>query len=135
MKIIMLEGPGSSGKTTTLNMVYDDLIASHGAIATGPKVPVHQAPSKDFEAVLQYNNKHIAIYSCGDFEWECIAAIVRHSDKDILILACNDNFTNLPQKVNENGSQHTVLNKTPATQVSAEAADNTAVCNTIIGLL
>jgi hypothetical protein len=59
-----------------------------------------------------------SFYSCGDTERECVAAIVRYSDKDILILACNDTFVNLSQIMNTNGSQHTVLNKTLETQVS-----------------
>jgi ABC-type Na+ transport system ATPase subunit NatA len=70
----MLKGRASSGKTTTLNMVYDALITSCGAVA-GPKVPVQNtagnAAKNDIDVVLWYKHKYIAVYSHGDVQQDC----------------------------------------------------------------
>jgi hypothetical protein len=100
----MLKGRASSGKTTTLNMVYDALITSCGAVA-GPKVPVQNtarnAAKSDIDAVLQYKNKQIAIYTHGDVQQDCVEAIVKHCGKDILILAYRDVFSHLPGNIDK----------------------------------
>jgi nicotinamide riboside kinase len=135
MKIIMLKGSASSGKTTTLNRVYDTLTASCGAVVESPKELIPKASRKDFEATLRYNNKHVAIYSHGDLQWSCVRAIVKHSDKDILILACRNTFTHLLSLVDECAPPHIIQNKTVADPPLTEAAANTQDCNTIIGLI
>jgi hypothetical protein len=134
----MLTGPASSGKTTTLNKVYDTLTASCGAVA-GPKVSVQNtaknAAKNDIDVVLWYKHKYIAVYSHGDVQQDCVEAIVKHSDKDILILAYRDAFAHLPGNIDKYPHTHTILEKTVAAPPLTEAAANTQDCNSIIALI
>ena len=50
MKIIMLYGPSSSGKTTTINMVYDQLKKNKSTIDISPKENVE---NNDFKEIIR----------------------------------------------------------------------------------
>ena len=98
MKIIMLYGPSSSGKTTTINMVYDAIISQ--SFVVNPKRQLGGNPA-DFEAVLDYTNdgtsKRVAFFSMGDFAYEVVHAMSYYEGMgcDVLVCACNDRF-NVP---------------------------------------
>jgi len=107
MKILMLYGPSHSGKTTTINMVYDALIAQN-AIPKKPRpfpkaVNIQDYKGKDFEAVLECNAKggtiKVALFSMGDIAYEVVHAMSFYEGMgcDVLVCACNDRF-NVPTK-------------------------------------
>lgn len=93
MKVIMLSGYGSSGKTTTLNMVYDELIRL-GATVVRPKSGLGTDP-KDFECVLNYRHKNVAIFTMGDYYIETIHAMSYYEGMscDVLIVANSNKAT------------------------------------------
>lgn len=98
MKIIMLYGPSSSGKTTTINMVYNVILPQ--SLIVHPKQHLGGDPN-DFEAVLNYSvngvTKKIAFFSMGDFAYEVVHAMSFYEGMgcDVLVCACNDRF-NIP---------------------------------------
>jgi hypothetical protein len=96
MKIIVLTGQEKVGKTTVLNLVYDDLIDS---TKPNPWNIIHRKSTKgnpnqrDFSCVLEKNGKKIAFYTMGDYATHVIGAIdiFIGLDIEILLLACNNN--------------------------------------------
>jgi GTPase SAR1 family protein len=97
MKILALVGPGSCGKTTTINLVYKDLI-DKGATSKNKK---QEGGNKmDFSAEVTWNGKLICFLSMGDYSGYLIDAIGKYDNLkcDIFICACNNRFKN-PFKV------------------------------------
>jgi hypothetical protein len=96
MTVIMLKGPGSCGKTTTLNLVYEELIRA-GAAITKDRAQLGANP-KDFAVELSYAQKgaakKVAIFSMGDYAKEVIKAMKKFAGIgfDVLIIACNEDF-------------------------------------------
>lgn len=92
MKIIALKGENSCGKSTTLNLVYDELI-KRGGVST-PKVVIGNPVYNDFECIVTYLSKTIGFYTMGDYSGYTIDAIKKYAaiPVDILILATNDRF-------------------------------------------
>lgn len=86
-KIIALVGESNQGKSTTLNIVYDELI-SCGAKVIMPKLSLGNVVQNDFSSVLEWNNKTIAFYTMGDYKDELLNAINDYNKQkvDILIL-------------------------------------------------
>ncbi|MDE5690663.1 MAG: hypothetical protein K2I13_00345 [Alistipes sp.] len=86
-KIIMLRGKDYSGKTTTLNLVYDELVNNRKAkvcsyVKLGWK-------GDDFACTLDYNNQKVAIFSMGDYVDDIRRAIdyYAHKSVDVLVIA------------------------------------------------
>lgn len=100
MKIIALKGPGSSGKSTTLNLVYDKLIHL-GAKVLVPKTFLLNPKQIDFECILEYTGKKIAFYTMGDYSGKTIGAIDKYNKGlcDVLILATNDKLVKPTKKI------------------------------------
>ncbi|MDD2524072.1 MAG: zeta toxin family protein [Endomicrobiaceae bacterium] len=130
MQIILLSGKPHTGKTSTLNIVFDQL---------KPNTPKISLDGDDFKCVFQHTNKkgitkNIAIYSIGDFIRNCIEAIIEYSglNVDILILAYSDKRKklNLHHMINK-FQQHTVVTKTVNTQDNsiANKQDATRIIN------
>lgn len=87
MKIIMLKGPDNSGKTTTLNLVYNELVNNRKAkVCSYVKVGWK---GDDFACTLDYKNSKVAIYSMGDYSIDIKRAIeyYTHKSADVLIIA------------------------------------------------
>jgi hypothetical protein len=109
-------------------MVYATLV-SNGAI-TSSFVPLNTP--KDFEALVNYKNKNVAIYSQGDTQTDCYAAINKFGalNVDVLVLAYSTKKTQLivdPALYNEFRVQKTVASS-PGLEVQVNAID----CQTII---
>lgn len=137
MKIIMLYGPSSSGKTTTINLVYDAIISN--SLIVHPKRQLGGNPA-DFEAVLDYTKegitKRVAFFSMGDFAYEVVHAMSYYEGMgcDLLVCACNDRF-NVPTKRLQNRYHniHPPVSKTvnQSNQNNANKKDS----NTIVHLI
>ena len=85
MKVIFLKGRHNCGKTTTLNLLYDALKENSEIIEPRRELPGRE----DFECVLKYDNKKIAIFSLGDY-WFAPGAAIGYYAKakcDILVVA------------------------------------------------
>jgi len=125
MKIILLSGRPSSGKSTALNLLYDKLMESGKCSVISEKTP---RDSFDFECVLSCNNKTVAIYTFGDvYQW-CVEAIVKYANCDVLVLAYSNKFARSLEKiVSNNKKYHQIIKKQRATD-----SDNEKVCAEIL---
>jgi len=92
VKVIILEGSKSKGKTTTLQMLYAVLITNKAEVQCPPSL----VGDKDFETVLIYRNKKVAIFSQGDYTKNCKEAIAKYADSvDVLIMAHSSDLAEL----------------------------------------
>ena len=119
MKVIMLSGPVSSGKTTTINMVYDELIKTAKPIIQRPV----SEKIKDFEAVVDYKNargvrQKVALASMGDYSIEVIHYMSFYEGMgcEVLICACRDYFSNPFRRLNKRYKEtHKIIKKNAPT--------------------
>ena len=124
MKIILLVGPPSTGKTTTLNDLYALLVKGLPNKPQITRIPDNK--SRDFECVIPYQGKKVAIFSMGDKEYRNYEAIIKYCGiVDVLILAHSTDGSGkmrLPTSV-ATCPQHHLIPKT---------TDNAADCQSII---
>lgn len=109
MKIVLLSGKPNTGKTTTLNLVYNSLLSSSAHILQ-PRSILGSNPN-DFECILSYTGKVVAIYSAGDLISDCYSAIVKYCYCDTLVLAYSDKFSNSLAQLVSACPMHVVINK------------------------
>ena len=86
MKVVVLRGVSNSGKTTSLNMLYAELL-NRGAT---PQSPQHALPGKnDFECIVEYKGKRVAISTIGDYIFALGLAMGYYSalEVDTLVIA------------------------------------------------
>ncbi len=86
MNIIFLRGKHNCGKTTTFNLLYDEL-CNKGAEVVEPQSAL---PGRDdFECILKYTKKKIALFSLGDYGFAPSSAIGYYTrvECDILVVA------------------------------------------------
>lgn len=133
MKIILLRGDGSSGKTTTFNMLYDVLAKKY---SQRPNKPHLGDDPKDFECTFKVNgSKKIVLYSMGDIKYCCDEATEKYKTADVLVMAYNTRFKNFC--MNGNYSEMHIIAKTVA-KSNAEAekdSANSSDCDKIISLI
>lgn len=129
MDIILLSGSPNSGKTTTMNVVYNDLI-SKGATVVQRKVQVG-GNAADFECIVKYKGKLVAMYSMGDYLIHCCFAAVRYASCDKLILAYNNKFKQDLAAVVASCKNHIVITKSPGNPASSNQKDATTVVSKI----
>ena len=108
MKIIVLSGNASAGKTTTLKMLIAMLLCHGARIVWCRRNPYptcqslwdeikiemqNHIPPKELTVVLEYKGKHIGIRSFGDVYSDAICAIkfFEQHKCDIGILPCRPN--------------------------------------------
>lgn len=65
MKIIALRGYSNSGKTTTLNKLYDELVNNQGYVVHTPQQTL--PGNDDFECILENDGQKVAIFTLGDY--------------------------------------------------------------------
>ena len=84
MKIVLLTGAQKSQKTTTIEMVYQNLI--QGMQNPPPKKQLPYG-TNDFECVLPHPKGDVAIFSLGDTLDRMYEAIIKYSNVHCLIMA------------------------------------------------
>ncbi len=132
MRIIALTGPANCGKTTTLNLLWDQVTRA-GAVSSG-KVPLG-AGFPDFSDVVTYNGKKIAFYTMGDYSGLLVSAIRNYHalGMDVLVCACNNKFVRPFREIAKYPNH--LHPKTPASTSLTESAANTADANTLFSLI
>ena len=132
MRIILLSGKPKTGKTTTLNIVYDFIKQDGGKIINEKE---RLRSINDFKCVFLYNKKKVAIFNMGDFLKECIKALIEYSNQDVLVLAYSDIFIKLNLKeITKKFSYHCVIEKTVA-EKNEHSIANDKDCKRIISEL
>jgi len=126
----MLIGKDNTGKTETLNLVYNELLPSSVTIEYKKQLGKQE---NDFESIIEYQNKRIAFYTMGDRSRDVCSAMNKYHNKcDILILACNDKFKNPLKRMKETDKK---VEKTPKDFNKQEKDANEEDKNKIINLI
>ncbi|WP_278379559.1 hypothetical protein [Chryseobacterium arthrosphaerae] len=138
MKIIALKGKNKSGKTTTLNLVYDFLINIQGNKST-PKKILGNVEQKDFECIVtMINQTTVGFYTMGDYSGMTLQAInaFQIHKVDILILATNSKFKKPTIRINQFPDSHIIIKSVAKLKsVSNSNTENQKDCDHILSLL
>ncbi|MCL2127417.1 MAG: hypothetical protein FWH38_04110 [Treponema sp.] len=111
MKIIMLAGEPNTGKTTTLNLLYNQLTDNGRKNIVKKRKRIGNEGKGDFQCVVGCGGKSAAIFSKGDVLSGITNAILQYAHCDILILAYNTCFSaKLDEAVRESG-RHRIIRK------------------------
>ena len=78
MELIVLKGEAHSGKTATINYVYNELIKRNWKEV----VPYTEISNGDFWAVLEKNEIRLGIVSQGDYVGEKENSVEKHLELD-----------------------------------------------------
>ena len=110
MHITMLKGDKDTGKTTVLNLVYDELLKQGWKVEL-PKKLIGPAEGKDFVATLTKDKKRIAFFTSGDYTIFVFVAIeiIARLDVDILLIACRTDRFDKCFESKELGTPKTIL--------------------------
>lgn len=136
MRIIVLQGIPSSGKTGTLNLVYDMLIPPQGNAVSTNRQPLG-GNSRDFSDIVIRGTQRIAFYTMGDYSTYLANAIYDYDRQncDVLVCALSTNTAKVRANNALNQFNTTRINKTIAPNVSAQLVINTADAQTIFNLI
>jgi ABC-type branched-subunit amino acid transport system ATPase component len=131
LNVIALIGPGSCGKTTTLNMLYSTLLAGD----VSPTRSQEGGNPNDFSDIIIWNDLRIAFFTMGDFSRGIVGAI-RWADQEncnFLIVAINDQFVRPFQVLQQ--FQNVQIRKVKVQDKSQRAIANRAIADQIMNLL
>ncbi|MCI3939371.1 hypothetical protein MQX03_19525 [Chryseobacterium aahli] len=140
MRVIILRGAGDSGKSTTLNLVFEELISSRYTRTISYQTPIGNPINRDFEAeVILTDNRIIAFYTMGDYDKKYIVKAIeefRNKKIDVLIMASNQNLNTHFDFV-VNNFPHIIVNKTVSNPVidTDNQRNNFQDCGNILSLL
>lgn len=124
-RIIVVYGVGSTGKTTVINDIYNNL-TKNGATLIKTKKKVGGNP-KDFEAVISYKGKSIAFLSMGDYRTIVDDYVNKNKKYDVFITALNKRFSSISTVWLQNANTIYRVSKT-----GANNTDNQTVMNSVI---
>ncbi len=137
MKIIVLKGNSNIGKTTTLNIVYDNLI-NQGGLSTNRQT-IGNPNQNDFSDIVDWKNKKIAFYTMGDYSTYLKEAIYCYEKQKCDILVCaistNNPKVRANKALNEPRFNTNVVNKQVSSIKANENSYNQSDSNIIINLL
>lgn len=135
MRIIVLQGISNTGKTSTLNLVYNLLVPNGGGASTN-RQPLGGDPN-DFSDIVIRGNQRIAFYTMGDYSAYLANAIYDydHQNCDILVCALSTNTAKVRANNALNQFNTTRINKTIASNRNNPTTENTADAQTIFNLL
>jgi broad-specificity NMP kinase len=108
----MLTGAPNTGKTTTLNRLYDTITDNGSKNVLACKSGLGNPASNDFKYEVSYKGKRVAIYTMGDYYKAFIEAIIEFANCDVLVLAYNNNFAANLDKFIGRFQHHRVIQKT-----------------------
>lgn len=138
MRVIIVRGDSDTGKSTTLNLVFDELTGSRYVASTRYKTRIGNPINRDFEAeVILTDNRVVAFYTMGDYDVKYIMKAIKHFRDikiDVLILASN-NGLNTHFDFITNNFAHTIIIKSVANGAMNNIVCNLQDCGTILSLL
>ena len=140
MRVIILRGAGESGKSTTLNLVFDELTNSRYIRAISYKTDIGNPINRDFEAeAILTDHRVVAFYTMGDYDKKYIVRAINNfasKNVDVLIIASNEDkhahFNHLIENFPNN-----IVFKSIADPISElnNTISNFRDCGTILSLL
>lgn len=135
MRILVLQGMPDTGKTSTLNLVYDMLV-QNGGVSTNRQV-IGNPAQNDFSDIVQWNNQRIAFFTMGDYSTYLANAIYDYHNRncDVLVCALSTNTAKIRANNALNKLNATRIDKTIAPNQNAELATNTADAQIVINAL
>lgn len=135
MRIIVLQGMPNTGKTSTLNLVYDMLVPNGGGVSIN-RQPLGGDP-RDFSDIVIRGTQRIAFFTMGDYSTYLANAIYDYDRQgcDVLVCALSTNTAKVRANNALNQFNATRINKTIAPNATAELATNTADAQTIFNLI
>lgn len=128
----MLLGSSGCGKTTTLNLVEQELRA-RGAQTTNR---VQQGGNKDdFSALLIFNGRRIGYLTMGDYSRVILQCWDQFEQQqcDLFVTACNDRFVKPVRRLNSYA--HNVVRKTRNSDRLSMDANDLRVLREIVNLI
>lgn len=133
MRIIVLQGMPSKGKTTTLGILWN-LITSNGGNSTNRK---SLNTSNDFSDIVIINNQRVAFYTMGDYSNSLANAIYDYANQgcDILVCALSTNNSKVRANNAVNQFNTTRRNKTIAFAQTTEKQANATDAQWILNLI
>lgn len=134
MRIIVLQGMPSKGKTTTLGILWS-LIIRNGGNSTN-RQPLGGDPN-DFSDIVIINNQRVAFYTMGDYSNFLANAIYDYANQGCDILVCALSTNNTKVRANNAISQftNTRINKTIASASTTEQQANANDAQGILNLI
>jgi len=132
MKIILLSGKPNTGKSTTLNLLFNELTQNGTKNIVSDKKELGNPAQKDFECVVSYKGKEIAIFCMGDYYSVFIDVLIKYANCDVLVLAYNETFAKKLDKLIEDCDYHCVIRKTVSKSNAEYKAKNEFDCERII---
>ncbi len=125
----------NTGKTRTLNLVYDMLVPNGGGVSTN-RQPLGGDP-RDFSDIVVRGTQRIAFFTMGDYSTYLANAIYDYDRQGCDVLVCALSTNNAKIRANNalNQFNTTRINKTIAPNATAELATNTADAQTIFNLI
>lgn len=135
MRIIVLQGMSDTGKTSTLNLVYNMLVPNGGGISTN-RQSLGGDPN-DFSDIVIRDNQRIAFYTMGDYSTYLANAIYDYDRQNCDILVCALSTNTAKARANNALDQFnaTRINKTIASNRNNPTSENAADAQTIFNFL
>ena len=124
-KILTVYGDGSTGKTTVINEIYDELLKKGATVVVARKK--QGANPNDFTGVLEYNHKTIAFLSMGDYRNIVDDYVLKFRKYDVFITALNRRFSCISTSWLKNSSVIYKFDK-----ISPDNVDNVNVKKSVI---
>lgn len=136
MQIIVLQGMPNTGKTKTLNLVFDIMVLNGGGVSTNRQV-LGNPSQNDFSDIVKWNNQKVAFFTMGDYSTYLAKAIYDFNRQNCDILVCALSINTVKKRANNalNKFNATRITKTVAPNQNAELAVNTADAQTISNLI
>ena len=135
MRIIVLQGMPNTGKTITLNIVYNLLLQSGGVSSNNQAIG--NPLQNDFSDIVLRGNQRIAFYTMGDYSTYLANAIYNYERQncDLMICALSTDTPKVRANNALNQFNATRINKAIASHSSIELAINTADAQIIFNLI
>ncbi len=135
MELIVLEGLSNTGKTTTVGLLYEILLANGGTSTN--KELLGGDPNDFSDIVVDYKNLKIAIFTMGDNSTEISKAIVRYNNLgcDFFICSLSTGTPKIRANNRINQYQNTRIQKTLSSQNISETQANNNDANRMFLLI
>lgn len=136
MRIIVLQVMPNTGKTRTLNLVYDMLVPNGGGVSTNRQV-IGNPVQNDFSDIVIRGNQRIAFFTMGDYSTYLANAIYNYDRHGCDVSVCALNTNTAKVRANNALTQFNAnrINKTIAPNATAELPTNTTDAQTIFNLI